>query len=172
MYSQTALIRVSLIRVPKNPNIIPGNLFYHFLFTMIQYSTFHNPNTFYWAPSRSDKRGLTVYVEIYVLPMPQNPLQISFVRSLSKEPQLLSLSKKNVRLLELSDAGLENLEMITPELAVPAARMVPQSPLQGGWKHVPSRAQRHLSGPDITHATFNQRTSLIHPQTGALMGLL
>ena len=38
MYSQTLLIRASLIRMHRNPNIIPGNLFYHFLFIMIQSS--------------------------------------------------------------------------------------------------------------------------------------
>ena len=36
IYSQTSLIRASLIRMPHNPNTLPGNLFYHFLFTMIQ----------------------------------------------------------------------------------------------------------------------------------------
>ena len=36
--SQTSLIRASLIRMHRNPNIIPGNLFYHFLFIMIQSS--------------------------------------------------------------------------------------------------------------------------------------
>ena len=35
-YSQTSLIRASLIRMPHNPNTLPGNLFYQFLFTMIQ----------------------------------------------------------------------------------------------------------------------------------------
>ena len=37
-YSQTSLFRASLIRMPHNPNTVPGSLFYHFLFTMIQYS--------------------------------------------------------------------------------------------------------------------------------------
>ena len=36
LYSQTLLIRASLIRMPHNPNTVPCNLFYHFLFTMIQ----------------------------------------------------------------------------------------------------------------------------------------
>ena len=36
--SQTSLIRASLIRMPHNPNTLPGNLFYYFLFTVIQYS--------------------------------------------------------------------------------------------------------------------------------------
>ena len=36
IYSQTSLIRASLIRVPHNPTTLPGNLFYRFLFTMIQ----------------------------------------------------------------------------------------------------------------------------------------
>ena len=35
IYSQTSLIRASLIRMPHNPNTILGNL-HHFLFTMIQ----------------------------------------------------------------------------------------------------------------------------------------
>ena len=35
-YSQTSLIRASLIRMPHNPNKVSGNLFYRFLFTMIQ----------------------------------------------------------------------------------------------------------------------------------------
>ena len=35
-YSQTSLIRASLIIMPHNPNTLPGNLFYHFLITMIQ----------------------------------------------------------------------------------------------------------------------------------------
>ena len=34
MYSQTSLIRTPLIRMPQNPNTVPGNLC--FLFTMIQ----------------------------------------------------------------------------------------------------------------------------------------
>ena len=34
-YSQTSLIRASLIRMPHNPSTVPGKLFYHFLFTMI-----------------------------------------------------------------------------------------------------------------------------------------
>ena len=36
IYSQTSLIHASLIRLPHNPNTLPGNLFYHFLFTVIQ----------------------------------------------------------------------------------------------------------------------------------------
>ena len=46
-YSQTSLIRASLIRIPHNPNTLPGNLFSHFLFkndSVIR--MFHNPNTF------------------------------------------------------------------------------------------------------------------------------
>ena len=35
VYNQTSLTRASLIRMPHNPNTIPGNLFYHFLFTMM-----------------------------------------------------------------------------------------------------------------------------------------
>ena len=34
--TQTSLIRASLIPVPHNPNTVPGNLVYHFLFTMVQ----------------------------------------------------------------------------------------------------------------------------------------
>ena len=33
---QTSLIRASLIHMPHNPNTVPGNRFYHFLFIMIQ----------------------------------------------------------------------------------------------------------------------------------------
>ena len=36
IYSETSLIRASLIRMPYNLNTVPGNLFGHFLFTMIQ----------------------------------------------------------------------------------------------------------------------------------------
>ena len=36
VYNETSLIRASLIRIPHNPNTVPGNLIYHFLFTMIQ----------------------------------------------------------------------------------------------------------------------------------------
>ena len=35
-YTQTALICAALIRMPHNPNTVPGNLFYQFLFTLIQ----------------------------------------------------------------------------------------------------------------------------------------
>ena len=35
-YSQTSLIRSSLIRMPHDPNTVHGNFFYYFLFTMIQ----------------------------------------------------------------------------------------------------------------------------------------
>ena len=35
-YSQTSLIHASLIRMPHNLNTLLGNLFYHFIFTMIQ----------------------------------------------------------------------------------------------------------------------------------------
>ena len=43
MYSQTFLIRASLIRMPRNPNPLPGkpNLFDFLVIRM-----FHNPNTF------------------------------------------------------------------------------------------------------------------------------
>ena len=34
--SQTSLIRVSLICMPHSPNTVPGILFYHVLFAMIQ----------------------------------------------------------------------------------------------------------------------------------------
>ena len=34
IYSQTSLIRASLIRMPRNPNTLPSNLVYHFLFTV------------------------------------------------------------------------------------------------------------------------------------------
>ena len=36
IYSQTSLVRASLIRISHNPNPLPSTLFYHFLFTMIQ----------------------------------------------------------------------------------------------------------------------------------------
>ena len=36
VYSETSLIRASLVRMPPNPNRLPGNLRYHFLLTMIQ----------------------------------------------------------------------------------------------------------------------------------------
>ena len=38
VYSQTSLIRASLIHIPHNPNKVPGNFLYHFLFTMIKWS--------------------------------------------------------------------------------------------------------------------------------------
>ena len=34
--SETLLIRASLIRMDHNPNTLPDNLLYHFLFTVIQ----------------------------------------------------------------------------------------------------------------------------------------
>ena len=45
--SQTSFIRASLIRMPHNPNTVPSNLFYHFLFAMIQQSECFTIRTHY-----------------------------------------------------------------------------------------------------------------------------
>ena len=60
-YSQTSLIRASLIRMPHNPNTVPGNLFYRFLSTD---SVIHVSQSEHIMGTRlfSDKRGLTVFV--------------------------------------------------------------------------------------------------------------
>ena len=47
LYRQTSLIRVSLTRMPHNPNTLPGNLFYHFILNNDSaIRMFHNPNIF------------------------------------------------------------------------------------------------------------------------------
>ena len=53
IYSQTSLIRASLIRMPDNPKTPPVNLFYRFDLLLCPFShfdsvirIFHNPNTF------------------------------------------------------------------------------------------------------------------------------
>ena len=58
VYTETSLIRASLIRMPHNPNTVSGNLSFS-IYTDSVIRMFHNPNT--WVPSCSDKRGLTIY---------------------------------------------------------------------------------------------------------------
>ena len=62
--SQTLLIRASVIRMPHNPNTVPGNLFYQVsIYNDSVIHMIHNPNTFEWVPNCSDKRGLTLYLQ-------------------------------------------------------------------------------------------------------------
>ena len=43
---QTSLIRASLIRMPHNPNRVPGNLLSVSIYNDSEIRMFHNPNTF------------------------------------------------------------------------------------------------------------------------------
>ena len=45
-YSQTSLIRASLICMPYNPNTFPGNIYLFSIYNDSVIRMFHNPNTF------------------------------------------------------------------------------------------------------------------------------
>ena len=70
MYSQTSLIRASLIRMLYSPNTVPGSLallsFRPTLYNDSVIRMFQNPNTLYNGCQKklsfSDKRGLTIHV--------------------------------------------------------------------------------------------------------------
>ena len=46
VYSQTSLIRASLIRMPHNPNTLRGNFLLFSIYNDLVIHMFYNPNTF------------------------------------------------------------------------------------------------------------------------------
>ena len=76
--SRPRLICASLIRMPHNPNTVPGNLFYHFShYNDSVVRMFHNLNTFLMGTNQavSDKRGLTIHATYRLF---SEPLLISW----------------------------------------------------------------------------------------------